>query len=186
MKFSETFGGNIGLALTQAINLTGTFQWGMRQWSEMVNQMTSVERIQEYADLVPEKDDEAREVPTYWPEHGKVEFKNVYLRYSRDDPIVLNNLNFVIKSKEKIGIVGRTGAGKSSLIQILFRLTDFGGNILIDGVNTREISLKKLRSVISIIPQEPVLFSGSLRKNLDPFDEYSDEVRFSSALCLFY
>lgn len=151
-----------------------------------MNQMTSVERIQEYADLVPEKDDEAKDVPTYWPEHGKVEFKNVFLKYSRDDLIVLNNLNFVIKPKEKIGIVGRTGAGKSSLIQALFRLMDFGGNISIDGVNTKEVSLKKLRSVISIIPQEPVLFSGSLRKNLDPFDEYSDEVRYSRSVRSFY
>lgn len=175
-QFSESFGGNIGLALTQAIGLTGMFQWGMRQWSELVNQMTSVERIQEYADLVPEKDDDVTEPPESWPATGKVEFKNLFLKYSTDDPAVLKDLNFVIQPQEKVGIVGRTGAGKSSLIQALFRLAETEGNILIDGVDSKSVSLKKLRSKISIIPQEPVLFSGSLRKNLDPFDDYKDEV----------
>lgn len=158
------------------MGLTGEFQWVMRQWSELVNQMTSVERIQEYVDLIPEKDDQVKEVPTYWPEHGKLEFKDVILRYSKDEPEVLKSLNFVINPKEKIGIVGRTGAGKSSLIQALFRLADVEGSIMMDGVDTKTVCLSKLRSKISIIPQEPVLFSGTLRKNLDPFDEYKDEV----------
>lgn len=158
------------------------FQWGMRQWSELVNQMTSVERVQEYADLLPEKDDQSKEPPATWPQHGEIEFKQVFLKYSQDDPPVLKNLNFVIKPQEKVGIVGRTGAGKSSLIQALFRLADIDGNILIDGVDSKSVYLKKLRSKISIIPQEPVLFSGSLRKNLDPFDDYKDEVSLQSIL----
>lgn len=174
--FPESFGGNIGLALTQAIGLTGMFQWGMRQWSELVNQMTSVERVQEYVDLAPEKDDQVKEPPSSWPQQGKVEFKNLSLRYSKEDVPVLKGLSFVIKPKEKIGIVGRTGAGKSSLIQALFRLAETEGHIFIDGVDTKCVSLNTLRSNISIIPQEPVLFSGSLRKNLDPFDDYEDEV----------
>lgn len=160
------------------MGLTGMFQWGMRQWSELVNQMTSVERIQEYADLVPERDDQVKEAPQYWPEYGNIKFKNVVLKYSKDDPPVLKNLNFTINSKEKIGIVGRTGAGKTSLIQALFRLANIEGSILIDGIDSKTVSLNKLRSKISIIPQEPVLFSGTLRKNLDPFDEYKDEVTF--------
>lgn len=172
----ESLGGNIGLALTQAISLTGLFQWGMRQWSELVNQMTSVERVQQYADLVPEKDDQVREPPKSWPEHGQIEFQNVFLRYSENEPPVLKNLNFLVNTNEKVGIVGRTGAGKSSLIQALFRLTETDGHILIDGVDTKTVSLNNLRSKISIIPQEPVLFSGSLRKNLDPFDDYEDKV----------
>lgn len=158
------------------MGLTGMFQWGMRQWSELVNQMTSVERIQEYADLVPERDDQGKATPRSWPEHGNIQFKDVVLRYSKDDPAVLKNLNFVLKAREKVGIVGRTGAGKSSLIQALFRLADVEGNIFIDGVDTKTVYLNTLRSKISIIPQEPVLFSGTLRKNLDPFDDYSDEV----------
>lgn len=154
----------------------------MRQWSELVNNMTTVERIQEYIDLVPEKDDpnnENKKMSKFWPECGKIQFKDVFLRYSTDDPDVLKNLNFVINPREKIGIVGRTGAGKSSLIQALFRLAEIEGSILIDEIDIKTISLSKLRSSISIIPQEPVLFSGTLRKNLDPFDEYKDEVCFN-------
>ncbi|KAG5868645.1 hypothetical protein JTB14_012370 [Gonioctena quinquepunctata] len=176
----ESFGGNVGLALTQAMGLTGCFQWGMRQWSELENQMTSVERVKEYADLVPEAEGKVKEPPKLWPEKGNIQFRNMSLRYSPTDPCVLKNLNFEIKEKEKIGIVGRTGAGKSSLIQALFRLADVEGSILIDDIDTKTISLHTLRSKISIIPQEPVLFSGTLRKNLDPFDEYKDEVLWNT------
>lgn len=168
----------MGLALTQAMALTGMLQWGMRQWSEFENQMTSVERVQEYADLKQETDENANQPSEYWPEKGKVEFNKMSLRYAPEDPYVLKNLNFVIKPNEKVGIVGKTGAGKSSLIQALFRLAPIDGSILIDDVDTKDIALNRLRSKISIIPQEPVLFSGTLRKNLDPFDEYKDEVCF--------
>lgn len=176
--FLETLGGNIGLALTQSMTLTGMFQWGMRQWSELENQMTSVERVQEYADLTPELDKNFTAPPIGWPGKGKIEFCNLFLRYSCVEPYVLKDLCFEICPKDKVGIVGRTGAGKSSLIQALFRLTDIEGTVLIDGVDTKTVSLKMLRSCLSIIPQEPVLFSGTLRKNLDPFDQYSDQVEF--------
>ncbi|KAJ8918452.1 hypothetical protein NQ315_008149 [Exocentrus adspersus] len=172
----ETFGGNVGLALTQSISLTGMFQWGVRQWSELENNMTSVERVQEYTEVTPEKDKQKENVPRLWPEQGSLKFVKMYLRYSPDDPYVLKDLTFGIKANEKVGIVGRTGAGKSSLIAALFRLTDIEGSIIIDNIDTKDISLHTLRSNISIIPQEPVLFSGTLRKNLDPFDEYNDEV----------
>ncbi|XP_056646549.1 probable multidrug resistance-associated protein lethal(2)03659 [Diorhabda sublineata] len=174
---NSSFGGNVGLAITQAIGLTGMFQWGMRQSTELENQMTAVERVLEYNDI--EKEGELESKPdkkprSSWPENGKVEFKDVYLRYFPDDPFVLKGLKFVVQSKEKIGIVGRTGAGKSSLINALFQLTETVGEILIDDVNISEIGLHDLRRKISIIPQEPVLFSGTMRKNLDPFDEFSD------------
>lgn len=172
----EIFGGNVGLALTQSIGLTGMFQWGMRQWSELENQMTSIERIQEYINITPEIDTAVKGPPKFWPESGGIKFVKLCLKYSPDEPNVLKDLTFEIKPKEKVGIVGRTGAGKSSLIAALFRLTQIEGKILIDDVDTKEVSLHTLRSKISIIPQEPVLFSGTLRKNLDPFDEYSDEV----------
>lgn len=138
--------------------------------------MTSVERVQEYADLEPERDTEAQEVPPKWPDKGEIKFENMSLRYGPDEPCVLKNLTFKIYPKEKIGIVGRTGAGKTSLIQALFRLADIDGQILIDSMDTKCVPLSMLRSHISIIPQEPVLFSGTLRKNLDPFDEYDDDV----------
>ncbi|GLV41664.1 uncharacterized protein CBL_06893 [Carabus blaptoides fortunei] len=175
----EQFGGNVGLAITQSIALTGMFQWGMRQSTELENQMTSVERVLEYSNLESEPPLESapdKKPPQSWPERGRVQFQDVYLKYSPDDPPVLRNLNFTIEPKEKVGIVGRTGAGKSSLIAALFQLTETDGAILIDGRNSKDLGLHDLRSKVSIIPQEPVLFSGTMRKNLDPFDEYSDEV----------
>nr|CAH7729852.1 unnamed protein product [Callosobruchus chinensis] len=174
---NEKFGGNVGLAITQAIGLTGMFQWGMRQSTELENQMTSVERVLEYSSIEQEPELESapeKKPPETWPEDGKVEFRHVYLRYFPDDPYVLKDLNFIILPKEKVGIVGRTGAGKSSLINALFQLTETAGQILIDEINICNIGLHDLRTKISIIPQEPVLFSGTMRKNLDPFDEYSD------------
>ncbi|XP_076254933.1 putative multidrug resistance-associated protein lethal(2)03659 isoform X1 [Rhynchophorus ferrugineus] len=175
---TESFGGNVGLAITQSLNLTGMFQWGMRQWSELENIMTCVERIKEYADVVPERDENATDhiISKSWPTKGDVKFEKLNLRYAVGEPVVLKNLTFSVEDMEKVGIVGRTGAGKSSIIMALFRLAINEGKIIIDGVDTSSISLNRLRSSISIIPQEPVLFSGTLRKNLDPFDEYSDEV----------
>ncbi|GAB1868435.1 Multidrug resistance-associated protein [Camponotus japonicus] len=172
-------GGYVGLAITQSIGLTGMFQWGMRQSAELENQMTSVERILEYSKVDSEPPLEStpdKKPKSEWPEEGKIEFKNVYLRYAPLEPPVLKNLSFVIHPREKIGIVGRTGAGKSSLIQALFRLAVIEGPIEIDGIDTSEIGLHDLRSKISIIPQEPFLFSGSLRRNLDPFDSYRDDL----------
>nr|XP_023023861.1 multidrug resistance-associated protein 4-like [Leptinotarsa decemlineata] len=177
---NESFGGNVGLSLSQAMSLAGIFQWVLRQWSETENNMTSIERIQEYIDIEPERDSNSFIPPESWPNSGGIELVNLSLRYSADGPFILKNLVLEIKPKEKIGIVGRTGAGKSSLIQALFRLTDIDGSILIDDVDTKNVPLKILRSKISIIPQEPVLFSGSLRKNLDPFDDYNDEILWNA------
>ncbi|XP_046392414.1 ATP-binding cassette sub-family C member 4-like isoform X2 [Ischnura elegans] len=176
----DTFGGNVGLAITQSIGLTGMFQWGMRQSAEMENQMTSVERVVEYTDVEKEpplvSPPDSRP-PMKWPFAGKISFEKLSLFYNPDDPPVLKNLNFAVESHEKVGIVGRTGAGKSSLIAALFRLTDLKGSITIDGLETtKTMGLHDLRSKISIIPQEPFIFSGTLRKNLDPFDEFPDYV----------
>lgn len=179
----NTFGGNVGLAITQAIGLTGMFQWGMRQSAELENQMTSVERVLEYSHVEKEPPLESepdKKPPDTWPEEGRVIFSRVYMAYSPNDPPVLKNLSFTIEPKQKVGIVGRTGAGKSSLIIALFRLVEIQGDIIIDNMLTRNIGLHDLRSKISIIPQEPVLFSGTVRKNLDPFDEYPDHVLWNA------
>ncbi|XP_052747524.1 probable multidrug resistance-associated protein lethal(2)03659 [Bicyclus anynana] len=171
-------GSNVGLIITQSISLTGIFQWGMRQSAEMENQMTSVERVMEYTKLPQEtlSDTPDAEPPKKWPTEGAIKFEHVSLRYSITDNKVLHDLQFIILPQEKIGVVGRTGAGKSSIIQALFRLAYLEGSIYIDGIDITSIGLKYLRQKISIIPQEPVLFSGSLRKNLDPFNEYQDDI----------
>lgn len=175
----DSTGGNVGLAITQAIGLTGMLQWGMRQSTELENQMTSVERVLEFTHVEQEPPLEStpdKKPPSSWPSEGAIMFNNLYLSYAKGEPPVLKDLNFSIEAKEKVGIVGRTGAGKSSLISALFRLANLEGSVYIDGIDTTKIGLHDLRRKLSIIPQEPVLFSGTLRKNLDPFDEYSDAV----------
>ncbi|KAK5646882.1 hypothetical protein RI129_005346 [Pyrocoelia pectoralis] len=173
----------IGLVVTQALALIGLFQWATRQCVEMENQMTSVERVLEYNNIEHEKSpksDENKKPPASWPQSGEIKFVNVDLRYSSTDFPVLKNLSFTIKPQEKVGIVGRTGAGKSSLINALFQLSDTSGSILIDGTDIKGVELEHLRTKISIIPQEPVLFSGTVRKNLDPFGVYTDELLWKS------
>lgn len=173
----DTKSGNVGLAILSSINLVGMCQWGMRQTAELENQMTSVERIVEYAELQSEpplESDEKNAPPEDWPWAGNLAFKSLSLRYVENGSRTLRDLTFNIEAKEKVGIVGRTGAGKSSMIQALFRLANNTGQILIDGIDTGTLGLHDLRKNVSIIPQEPVLFSGSLRFNLDPFGEKRD------------
>ncbi|XP_046392391.1 ATP-binding cassette subfamily C member 4-like isoform X2 [Ischnura elegans] len=185
---NNTLGGNVGLAITQSAGLAGFFQWGMKQFAQLEIQMTSVERVIEYSKLEKELEEprlqrkvlskplSENKATEDWPSAGQITFQNVFLKYNPTDPYVLNNLQFIIHPREKLGIVGRTGAGKSSLITALFRLAEVEGTIFIDGIDCASINLYQLRSKISIIPQEPVIFSGTLRKNLDPFDEHSDHV----------
>ncbi|XP_031814417.1 multidrug resistance-associated protein 4 [Sarcophilus harrisii] len=168
--------GQVGLALSYAITLMGMFQWGVRQSAEVENMMISVERVIEYTDLEKEAPWESKKPPPpNWPHEGMIVFDNVNFTYSLDGPVILKHLTALIKSREKVGIVGRTGAGKSSLIAALFRLSEPEGKIWIDKIMTTEIGLHDLRKKMSIIPQEPVLFTGTMRKNLDPFNEYTDE-----------
>ncbi|XP_061290373.1 ATP-binding cassette sub-family C member 4 isoform X2 [Bos javanicus] len=168
--------GQVGLALSYALTLMGMFQWCVRQSAEVENMMISVERVVEYTDLEKEAPWEYQKRPLpSWPHEGVIIFDNVNFSYSLDGPLVLKHLTALIKSKEKVGIVGRTGAGKSSLIAALFRLSEPEGKIWIDKILTTEIGLHDLRKKMSIIPQEPVLFTGTMRKNLDPFNEHSDE-----------
>ncbi|XP_026807567.1 probable multidrug resistance-associated protein lethal(2)03659 isoform X2 [Rhopalosiphum maidis] len=180
---NDNYGGNIGLTITQIITLIGIVQWGIRQFSVLENQMTSVERILEYKDLPHEADFRSpfeKTPPKGWPFLGKIEFRNFNLRYSLDLPYVLKNLNVQIQPMEKVGIVGRTGAGKSSFIGAMFRFALNEGSILIDNIEIHDLGLHDLRSKFSIIPQEPVLFSGTMRTNLDPFDEYPDLVLWNA------
>lgn len=140
--------------------------------------MTSVERIMEYVDLVPESDestDSSNGANDAWPKSGSIEFQNVSLKYSEKGAFMLKSLSVQINAGEKIGICGRTGAGKSSIISALFRMAYTDGVIKIDSVDISELPLPLLRKSLSIIPQDAILFSGTIRQNLDPFDEYSDD-----------
>lgn len=168
-----------GLAISYAVQLTGLFQFTVRLASETEARFTSVERINHYIKTLsleaPARIKNKAPSPD-WPQEGEVTFENAEMRYQENLPLVLKKVSFTIKPKEKIGIVGRTGSGKSSLGMALFRLVELsGGCIKIDGVRISDIGLADLRSKLSIIPQEPVLFSGTVRSNLDPFVQYSEE-----------
>ncbi|KAM9820901.1 ATP-binding cassette sub-family C member 4-like [Neosynchiropus ocellatus] len=168
--------GEVGLVLTYAVTLVGNFQWTVRQSAEMENIMTSVERVVEYTALKSEAPWRTHiRPPPEWPAEGAVTFNQVNFSYGRNEPLILKDINASIKAREKVGIVGRTGAGKSSLISALFRLAEPQGSIYIDRVLTSEIGLHDLRQKMSIIPQDPVLFTDTVRKNLDPFNQLKDE-----------
>ncbi|XP_015109904.1 multidrug resistance-associated protein 4 [Diachasma alloeum] len=183
LKNEGTFAGNVGLAISQILILCGMLQHGMRQTAEMVAQMTSVERVLQFTQLDKEGpfESEINSKPSSnWPTQGHIKFDHVYLRYSEQDPPVLKDLNIVIEPGMKVGIVGRTGAGKSSLISALFNLAKLEGIIYIDRIDTKSIGLHDLRSIISIIPQEPMLFSATLRDNLDPFHQFKDDALWAA------
>ncbi|DBA02320.1 TPA: hypothetical protein N0F65_006195 [Lagenidium giganteum] len=178
------FAGLVGVSLTYAFNVTQSLNWTVRMISQLQTQMVSVERIKVYTEMPTEAalDSNLANRPPYnWPSEGEVKFNGVSLRYRPGLPRVLRNLSFTVKPKEKIGIVGRTGAGKSSLIVALMRLTELdAGTVTIDGVDISRVGLHDVRGNISIIPQDPVLFSGSVGSNLDPFNQFSDDQIWTS------
>lgn len=169
--------GSAGLSLTYALSLTGILNWLVRQSSEVETQIVAVERVNEYTELSEEGPYlvPGSKIPAKWPDQGKIEFQDVEMRYRAGLDPVLKRVSFQIAPREKVGIIGRTGAGKSSLMQALFRMVEVEhGSVLIDGVNIRHIGLRDLRSKLAIIPQDPTLFTGTIRSNLDPFNEYED------------
>ncbi|GAV03421.1 hypothetical protein RvY_13847 [Ramazzottius varieornatus] len=169
---------DIGLSISYALSVTQTLNWMVRMTSELETNVVSVERVKEYTEISTEAEwTIGGSVPSsQWPQNGKVDFDDYQTRYRPGLELVLRGVNANIAAGEKIGIVGRTGAGKSSLTLALFRIIEAaGGKIVIDGVNISAMGLHDLRSRLTIIPQEPVLFSGTLRMNLDPFASSSDE-----------
>uniref|UniRef100_A0A9J8BNT1 ABC-type glutathione-S-conjugate transporter n=1 Tax=Cyprinus carpio carpio TaxID=630221 RepID=A0A9J8BNT1_CYPCA len=170
--------GLVGLSVSYALQVTMSLNWMVRMTSDLESNIVAVERVKEYSETTTEapwivKD---KQPPPDWPPKGNVEFIDYSVRYREGLDLVLRNISLEVKGGEKIGIVGRTGAGKSSMTLCLFRLLEAaGGEIVIDEVKISEIGLHDLRSKLTIIPQEPVLFSGTLRMNLDPFEKYSDE-----------
>lgn len=165
-----------GLVLSYILSIVMMIQFTVRQLAEVENAMNATERLHYYGTQL---DEEAPlhlgEVRESWPEKGEIVFDNVQMRYREGLPLVLQGLDMNVEGGERIGIVGRTGAGKSSIMSTLFRLVELsGGSISIDGVNIATVGLYDLRSRLAIIPQDPTLFKGTIRSNLDPFNEHTD------------
>ncbi|XP_045534713.1 multidrug resistance-associated protein 1 isoform X4 [Papilio machaon] len=173
---SSTNAGLVGLSVSYALQITQTLNWLVRMTSEVETNIVAVERIKEYAETEQEAAWMVGNGPgATWPETGALQLERLTLGYRAGEP-ALRDLTCTVAPRDKLAIVGRTGAGKSTLTLGLFRIVEaMSGKILIDGIDISTIGLHQLRSRITIIPQDPVLFSGTLRMNLDPFDAYTDE-----------
>uniref|UniRef100_A0A8C3I4S3 ABC-type glutathione-S-conjugate transporter n=1 Tax=Chrysemys picta bellii TaxID=8478 RepID=A0A8C3I4S3_CHRPI len=171
--------GIVGFSISCALQVTQSIlNWMVRSWTEIENNIVSVERVREYSKTPKEAPWTlgSNSASQAWPTEGAIEFRNYSVQYRPNLEFALKNINIKINGQEKIGIAGRTGAGKSTLAMGLLRLMEAAeGEILIDGVNIAQRGLQDLRAKITVIPQDPVLFAGSLRMNLDPLNQYSDE-----------
>ncbi|XP_063924536.1 ATP-binding cassette sub-family C member 4-like [Zophobas morio] len=165
--------GKVGLVMSQIFSLSTSEYIFYRMITRFENQMITVERILEYTKQKQESKDGL--VIEHWPKECEIRFKDVSLSYKSDQDHVLKHLNFAIKNRQKVAIVGRTGSGKTSMISTLVRLYDFEGTIFIDNVDIKTLPVDFLRSKISVVPQEPTIFSGTLRENIDPRGQYSDD-----------
>ncbi|OMO75048.1 hypothetical protein CCACVL1_16348, partial [Corchorus capsularis] len=173
----SAFASTMGLLLSYTLNISSLLSGVLRQASRAENSLNAVERVGTYINLPLEAPDVIGShcPPPGWPSSGSIQFEDVFLLYRPELPPVLSGLSFTASACEKLGIVGRTGAGKSSVLNALFRIVELEkGRILIDGCNIARFGLTDLRKVLSIIPQSPVLFSGTVRLNLDPFNEHND------------
>ncbi|KAL6333302.1 hypothetical protein AAG906_028485 [Vitis piasezkii] len=167
----------MGLLLSYALNITNLLSGVLRNASAAENSLNAIERVCTYIDLPSEAPAtiENNRPPPGWPSSGSIKFQDIVLHYRPELPPVLHGLSFKISPSEKLGIAGRTGAGKSSMINALFRIVELeSGRILIDEYDISKFGLTDLRKVLSIIPQSPILFSGTVRFNLDPFNEHND------------
>lgn len=172
--------GLAGLLTIYSLSFWGVLNWGVRIWADVEARMTSVERVQFLCELEQEKSVQIiPENPVnleQWPQNSDIEFRDVSVRYAPEFPLVLKKLSFKIKAKTRVGLIGRTGSGKSTIFQCLYRFMEIeSGQILIDGVDLRMIPLEKLRQNLAVIPQDPALFLGTLRSNLDRFGVYEDQ-----------
>ncbi|KAI2468687.1 putative ATP-binding cassette transporter protein [Annulohypoxylon bovei var. microspora] len=169
-----------GFGMAFALEFSGHVMWTIRHYANVELEMNAAERIVEYTEL-PTESLEGKSPPAAWPTEGRVEVNDLVVSYAEDLPPILKGLNFTVERNERVGVVGRTGAGKSSLTLAFFRFLEArSGSIHIDGLDISKIKLHDLRSRLAIIPQDPVLFSGTVRSNLDPFDNHTDEELFDS------
>ncbi|KAG0301522.1 hypothetical protein BGZ98_008272, partial [Dissophora globulifera] len=175
--------GAAGLSLSYSLTFTDHVLWLVRLYSNNEMNMNSVERVREYMDLPQEPAAviEDSRPPVGWPNHGEINVEHLVMQYSPEDPAVIRDVSFHVDPKEKIGIVGRTGAGKSTLAVAFFRFMELtSGKITVDGIDISKIGVHDLRSSLTIIPQDPVLFIGTIRTNLDPFNEHDDAALWAS------
>ena len=157
------------------IEIGDVTEYAVRKSSEVENLMTSVERVMTYTKMDSEPGYKEKQLPPErWPPEGNITFKDVSLTYYPGGPQVLKNINLEIKGREKIGVAGRTGAGKSSFVAALLRMPDAVGDVIIDDVRIKAINLQEARRCVSVLGQSPVLFSGSLRRNLDLMEQFQD------------
>ncbi|CRK11039.1 hypothetical protein BN1723_009246 [Verticillium longisporum] len=163
-----------GFTLSFALDFSESVLWAIRNYASIELDMNAAERVVEYSEL-PTEDQGGEEPPAMWPTEGRLEVNDLVVSYANDLPPVLKGLTFSVNKNERIGVIGRTGAGKSSLTLALFRFLEArSGSIHVDGLDISKIKLQELRSRLAIIPQDPVLFSGTVRTNLDPFNDRSD------------
>ena len=178
LKSGHLSAGLVGLSVSYALQVTQSLNWIVRMTVEVETNIVSVERILEYSQLTPEAPEviEDNRPNKSWPESGKISFNNYSTKYRPELDLVLRNIDLTINPREKVGIVGRTGAGKSSLTLALFRIIEsFQGNISIDNVDTSSIGLSDLRHKLSIIPQDSQVFEGTIKSNLDPTDVFTSD-----------
>uniref|UniRef100_A0A8C7VMI3 ATP-binding cassette sub-family B member 6 n=1 Tax=Oncorhynchus mykiss TaxID=8022 RepID=A0A8C7VMI3_ONCMY len=175
-QFKSIDSGLVGLSLSYALSITGLLSSLIFSFTQTELQLVSVERTEEYSTTLPTEPQHSNpQVPTSWPEQGWVEFRGAVLCYREGLPNALDGVSLVVRPGEKVGVVGRTGSGKSTLFLALFRMVELNqGQILLDGVDTRQVGLAQLRSKLAIIPQDPFLFSGTVRENLDPCGRHPD------------
>jgi ABC-type multidrug transport system fused ATPase/permease subunit len=182
LRYGRISSGAAGLLTVYSLSFWGVLNWGIRIWAEVEARMTSMERVRHFINLPQEQNFAVRgaerappEPPAEWPQAGEIRFENVRARYAPHMPLVLQGLNFHIAGGSWAGIVGRTGSGKSTIFQVLYRLLELEeGRVLIDGVDIAGVPLNRLRRALAIIPQDPTLFMGSLRANLDRYNQYAD------------
>lgn len=170
--------GTAGLVTLYALDFWRHLNWGVRIFSDLESRMTSVERLQFYCDLPAEKNyyDPKIETEESWPQTGELEFKNVSLKYAEHLPLVLKNVSFKVQSGMRVGLIGRTGSGKSTIFQSVYRFVDIvSGEILLDNKSVHHIPLKLVRKNLAVIPQDPALFMGTLRSNIDRYRHATDE-----------
>jgi ABC-type multidrug transport system fused ATPase/permease subunit len=180
VKYGSLSPGVAGLVTVYSLSFWGVLNWGIRIWAEVESRMTSLERVRHFASLPQEADvigDSSHvSVPENWPAYGEIKFAGVKARYAENRPMILKGLDFTLPAGAKVGIVGRTGSGKSTVFQTLYRFIELeAGKILIDDIDIATVPLARLRRALAIIPQDPTLFIGTMRTNLDRYNEHTDD-----------